>query len=263
MPYEAHKRICETVRRSRFVSISIGAASMALSASLLGCAMLSPQSGKPVDYAHQMKVLELELKKKNQVIEDLRERNFVLEHRQSVILSQKEKTSGLANEQGDSVAALDATPVSPAERLTDEHAASLAVAGENGEHFLYSKILETYRTRNQAEMQTTLRLLLRTYPESVFADNALYLSGLLASELGDWRPALTAFDQLIREYPHSNKVVSALFSKATVQKQLGKKPDALRGFQMVRDLFPGSPEASRVSLELKLLNQTSSKRRET
>jgi TolA-binding protein len=136
-------------------------------------------------------------------------------------------------------------------------------AGENGEHFLYSKIIDTYRAHNAEEMKTTLRLLLKTYPDSIFADNALYMAGLQAFEMNDMAGARSHFARLIKEYPRSNKTVSALFITAEIDKRSGRKSDAIRGFKMVRDLFPGSPESFRVSVELKLLGQTTTKSRES
>jgi TolA-binding protein len=139
----------------------------------------------------------------------------------------------------------------------------IAVSSEKtGEHYLYSKVLETYRMKKTEEMQKSIELLLKSYPESVFADNAIYLAGLLAFEGGDLTSALKQFDKLLRDYPRSNKAVAALYAKASIEKRSGRISDAKRGFLQVRDLYPGSPEAARVSVELKLLESASQKHRE-
>ena len=89
------------------------------------------------------------------------------------------------------------------------------------------------------------------------------MSGLLAFESGDLRLALRQFDKLLRDYPRSNKAVAALFAKASIEKRTGHIGIAKRGFLQLRDLYPGSPEAARVSVELKLLESASLKQRES
>jgi TolA-binding protein len=126
-------------------------------------------------------------------------------------------------------------------------------SAETGEHFLYAKVLETYQKRNVAELQKSTQLLLRTYPDSVFADNALYLSGMLALELGDMARASSFMDRVLKEYPLGNKAVSALFAKGVIEKRSKKPNEAHKLFLKVRSLYPGSPEAARVGLEFELL----------
>jgi TolA-binding protein len=124
---------------------------------------------------------------------------------------------------------------------------------QTGEHFLYSKILESYRTQDSASLQKTLQLLLKTYADSVFADNAMYLAGLLSIEQNDLPRARYYFDRLVKQFPHGNKVVAALFATAVVEKKSRNFARSRIFFERVARLFPGSPEAGRVQVELKLL----------
>ena len=131
---------------------------------------------------------------------------------------------------------------------------------ETGEHFLYSKILDTYRTRSTEALQKTLQMLLKTYPDSIFADNGLYLAGLLAFEAGKLGQAKFYMDQLVRDYPTGNKVVSALFMEAMIEKQSKNFGRAKLMFERVAKLFPGSPEAAKVNSEIKSLRFVASQR---
>lgn len=243
-----HKRICGSGR----VSVVRALAAMCAAATLIGCVSTATKKQPPVDYAHRIQRLQKQLKKKDLLIEDLKERNLVLEHRGAAPAS---------------IPAAAARPVEPAPVKEIKEVVEKAPEipkGENGEHYLYSKIIDTYRSHNADEMKTTLRLLLKTYPDSIFADNALYMSGLQAFEMNDLAAARSAFERLLKEYPRSNKTASTLFLKAEIDKRSGRASDAVRGFKMVRDFFPGSPESFRVSVELKLLQaQATSKRRES
>lgn len=275
--FDAHKRTCGS-RSCGLVATVLG---LLTSVTLIGCATTPPKTKASVDSQAQVRRLQSQLRKQKQVIQDLKEKNLVLEKRETLNTGMKPEVSDAeaptqlpgsfdAKELADA-AALDrgesiggAAPVLP-QRLPQKQAAQTPISvspAKTGEHFLYSKILETYRSRNDDEMQKTLQLLLKTYPESVFADNALYLSGLMAFESGNLSVAQKQFERLLKDYPRSNKAVSALFAKASIEKRLGRGGNAKRGFVKIRDQYPGSPESQRASTELKLLDSAKSKTRE-
>ncbi len=238
---------------------------------------LVPSSGNRASTeAKKLQALKHRLKKQAAILEDLKERNLVLEKREHTRAA--DKLASEISDEGDSIASPAVSPelpaplphsfAAPSRTQTAKHlvtppepAASVSTE-KTGEHYLYSKILETYRSRNVAQIERTLELLLKTYPESVFADNAIYMSGLLAFESGDYKAALKKFDLLLKDYPRSNKAVAALFAKASIEKRSGHAPQAKHDFLQLRDLYPGSPEAARVAVELKLLDSASSKHRE-
>jgi TolA-binding protein len=257
---------------------------------LAGCAS-APKNDQRV---HAM---ELKLKKRKAQLQDLKERNMVLEKRSHLSVTSAPAVT-VEDDRGESiggplvtseppvalpksfartsVATSVAMPkilpsklparisVVPAPLLSTQSPPTVAVSFEKtGEHYLYSKILDTYRTKNIDDMRRTVELLLKSYPDSIFADNAIYLSGLQTFERGDYKSALTTFDKLLRDYPSSNKAVAALFAKGSIQRRTGRPSDARRAFLQLRDLYPGSPEAARATVELKLLESASVKHRET
>ncbi len=267
-----------------------------------GCATGSGASAKNSAESKRIHALEMKIKNQRSILQDLRERNMVLEKRDHLravnqIVSESEEMGESIGEPivqseppailpksflaGSSVVTQKNLPVKlpikssqkqsphlafvPAPILGGALAPNpIAVSSEKtGEHYLYSKILETYRTSKSDEMKKAVELLLKSYPESVFADNAIYLSGLLAFERGDFTSALNQFDKLLRDYPRSNKAVAALYARASIEKRSGHIGNAKRGFLQVRDLYPGSPEAARVSVELKLLESAAQKHRES
>ena len=267
---------------SKNVMLAWTAASLVLAT---GCA--SP-SLKTAD-SKRVQALQRRLKKQSSVIQDLKDRNLVLEKRDhsraSDVLASDDVGESIADPAITSDAPADLPksfaaapkisnvvarkPAAAAAPIMTPKVASpapdaISVSPEKtGEHFLYSKVLETYRSKNSAELEKTLSLLLKTYPDSVFADNAIYMSGLLSFESGDDKAALKQFDRLLKDYPRSNKAVAALFAKASIEKRTGRTADAKRAFLQLKDLYPGSPEAARVSVELKLLESASLKHRES
>lgn len=209
-----------------------------------GCASHAPSRPAATQSRHEVSLKQR--REREARAQELRERKLVLETRRKLIADASSAVlpsklpAKLNAAPKPALASLPPTPIA----VTQE---------QTGEHYLYSKILETYRTKNSAELARTLSLLMKSYPESVFADNAVYLQGKLAFEAGEPAKALEAFDRILRDFPRSHKAVSALFAKALIQKRLGHTGEAKREFIQVRDFYPGSPEAARVSVELQLL----------
>ncbi len=123
----------------------------------------------------------------------------------------------------------------------------------NPEHLLYAKVIESYRKGDSSLLNKSVRMFLKTYPQSVHADNALYLNGLLALSKESFKRALKNFNLVSRFYPTGNKVPAALLSKGITLRKLGKKDQAKKVFKNVRKKYPGSPEYFQSDFQLKLL----------
>lgn len=267
MTFGRHKRNCARptaqsgFQRPAWSLIGLATLAIVYGLTLCGCGSvsLSPRGNTDVGLAARVRLLEAELRRTRVQLDEAKERNLVLEKREQ--MRRRELDSGELTE---------AVPVPFAERNSApkvsvgtkavvappparEPVVQSVGSAETGEHFLYAKVLETYQKRNVAELQKSTQLLLRTYPDSVFSDNALYLSGMLALELGDMARATSFMDRVLNEYPLGNKAVSALFAKGVIEKRSKKPNEAQRLFLKVRGLYPGSPEAARVGLELELL----------
>jgi TolA-binding protein len=263
---------------SRRILEILGSAALVL-ALLSGCASSSTSKAN----AKRVKALERELRRTQAKLDELRERRMVLESRAAldphsqgsvepvpVPFTPSARGGSVDGALSLGVAARSRAPqlpqqLPPKKQMEARQEPKIENVGsaETGEHFLYSKVLESYRRRSAGELQKSTSLLLKNYPDSVFADNALYLTGLLALELGDTTLARTYMNRVLREYPTGNKAVSALFASSIIEKRIGNFQGARVLLEKVRAQYPGSPEAKRVGLELKLLSVNNKIRQES
>jgi TolA-binding protein len=242
---------------SRFpVAAALPAALAAFS--LTACMSITPGlqvDRATVDQQRRVRSLEREIKRQQALIDELRERNLVLERRERNLRHPGEAEARpipipfhpSAAEERVAAPAPVVPPASP--QVSKEPA---------GDRLLYSKALESYRNHDVAAMQKSVEILMKTYRESIFADNALYLAGTLALEKNDLERASHYVDRLLRDYPNGNKAVSAMFLKGMIEKRRKNVPDARKALEDLQRLYPGSPEALRATVELKLLSQSGS-----
>lgn len=235
--------------------------SLALSAALLlfgggGCSSFSRQKKAPL--SQRLERLEGQLQQQAKYLADLQEENLAL----------KSWLKGLAK---------PAQPEEEKESLSDESLAtsqqvvqgsstedSLVPAGEDdqpGDRFVYASVISAYRTKSLVSIKKNIGLLLKAYPHSVHADNALFLLGQLQQGQGAHDAALVTYDRIIENYPHSNKVPSALLGKALVYKKLQQFEEAHAYLESIQLRFPGSLEAFTAQTEMQLIEEE--KRRAT
>lgn len=120
---------------------------------------------------------------------------------------------------------------------------------------LYVQVVERYRASDMTGLRARVRLFVQKYPKSIYADNALYLSGRLAFEQKKYADAIGQFNQLIQKYPNSNKVVSAQYAKALTFQRMNLSEQSRSVLTEVAKKFPGSVEAARARSELKVMAQ--------
>ncbi len=125
---------------------------------------------------------------------------------------------------------------------------------ESAEHNLYAKVIASYRQKRSADLKKVTEMLLKTYPQSVFADRAIFLNARLDFENANDPAAFAECERIIRNYPDANKLVATYFLKAQILKKQGHLLEAKSVLNDVQNYFPGSPESYRVPLELKLLS---------
>lgn len=118
---------------------------------------------------------------------------------------------------------------------------------------LYAEIVGAYQAQDQLTLQTRLQTLLKRFPQSEYADNALYLAGKSAMEHRNYAGALKYFSKVNELYPNGNKVVSAQFAKAMAYRKMNLDPQAKEVLLSLKKRFPGSPEAFRADGEIKQL----------
>ena len=94
---------------------------------------------------------------------------------------------------------------------------------------------------------------LNTYPDSEYADNAIYYLGTCYSEQGRQEQAIQTFDQVINLYPKGDKSPVAYFKKALAYRQLERNTEAIDAFKRLMTTYPDSQEAVRAQQELQQL----------
>jgi TolA-binding protein len=222
-----------------------------------GCAVFSTHKSETVDYRKRAADLARELKRKNAVIEDLKEKNQVLNTRAIRSSSAQVKTP-LIQEASSVPQIVPAVPVVEAQKVVQKlpeklETETVTVPTEKSEHLLYAKVMTAYRHHDAPELQKAVKIFLKTFPESAYADNAIYLSAMLGVQKNDLSYAHRALDHLLKEYATGNKAVAALFTKGALYKKQQKWQKARETFVKVATNFPGSPESQRVPLELRLV----------
>ncbi len=121
------------------------------------------------------------------------------------------------------------------------------------EESLYSEVIRAYQMRQIDAVDHYADAFLEKYPQSVFADKAIYLKGQIHLILGFPAEALREFERVISDYPTGNKYVSALFGKGVCYRKLQLYPYAEKVLDDIKENYPGSPEFYKTELERKLL----------
>lgn len=156
-----------------------------------------------------------------------------------------------------SVSALAKTTV-PQETLNSrEEALLVELSGKDpskeSDMALYAEMVGASERNDEIAFKSRLQSLLARFPQSVYADNALFLAGRMAVDNGNYAQAMKYFSQIEKDYPRSNKVVSAKFAKAMTYKKMNLPEFALPTLKEVRARYPGSPESFRADAELKII----------
>lgn len=121
------------------------------------------------------------------------------------------------------------------------------------EENLYSEVVVSFQGRQLDRLLALTDELIKRFPNSPYCDNALVLSGQLNMAMGMDAEGLRYFERVLQEYPMGNKRASALFGKGVAYRKLRLFKYSLQAFETIRKEFPGSPEASRVDFEERLL----------
>ncbi|MGZ3769491.1 MAG: tetratricopeptide repeat protein [Bdellovibrio sp.] len=120
---------------------------------------------------------------------------------------------------------------------------------------LYAEMVSASQEDNEIAFKSRLQNMMKRFPNSPYADNALFLAGRMAVDHGNYAEAIRYFGQIEKNYPNSNRIVSAKYAKAMTYKRMNLPEFAERSLQEVRAKYPGSPESFRADAELKLLKK--------
>src|SRR5690606_19237772 len=121
------------------------------------------------------------------------------------------------------------------------------------DNVIYADVLRLNQMRDLQGVEFMVEELIKRFPRSVHADNALFIAGQLNLSMGLSAESLKYFERIIQDYPLSHKHSAALFHKGVAYRKLKLFDYSTRAFSDVQRIYPGSPESYRVELELKLL----------
>ena len=93
---------------------------------------------------------------------------------------------------------------------------------------------------NKAEKMLSL---VTTYPQSDYADDALYEMARAYIENNQEESAIMAYERLLSNYPNSNMARKASLEQAMIHRNLKQYDDAIRAFKRTINDYPGTEEA--------------------
>lgn len=85
--------------------------------------------------------------------------------------------------------------------------------------------------------------LVTTYPQSDYADDALYEMARAYIENNQEESAVIAYDRLLNSYPNSNMARKASLEQAMIHRNLKQYDDAIRAYKRTINDYPGTEEA--------------------
>lgn len=121
----------------------------------------------------------------------------------------------------------------------------------NGEHSIYSAVLEAFWAKDLAKLDRLCAMFLKAFPKSVHADNALYMLGQLQVSQSHNVEALKTLNELVQNYPKSAKVVSAEYLKAQIYRRMNLNDQADELLRKITKNYRGSIEALRAKDQIK------------
>ena len=100
------------------------------------------------------------------------------------------------------------------------------------------------------EANVTLASLLKSSPNSRYAEDAVFQQAQLSFEAGEYQPAATGFTRLIDNRPNSTLIPQALQKRGVAYANLQQQEKAVADFQRVLTEFPRSEAASQAIYSL-------------
>lgn len=121
------------------------------------------------------------------------------------------------------------------------------------ERKLYDELTRAYERNDELTFNSRLQGMMTRFPRSLLADDSLYLAGMMNFSNRQYAKAIKNFGKILSEYPRSNRARAALFAKAAAYRKMNLQPQAVSVFNAVKKTFPGSPEAKRADVELRIV----------
>lgn len=136
----------------------------------------------------------------------------------------------------------DAPPVAPI---------TMGQAGNDPAEAIQNMAMESFNQRDYNRANSLFSELLKSYPNSRQAPNALFWQAETNFQQGDYARAALICQDLIQKYPNNPLVPSAMLKQALSFRKLGKLQAARILLQDVEKRYPGTPEARSAQMQLR------------
>lgn len=129
---------------------------------------------------------------------------------------------------------------------------SLGKSLPEGEKAIYLRLVDAYRRGHIEDTYKFKNLMMKHYAQSVHADNAIYLTGLLDYQRGRMAEAVSNFGEIIVKFPKSNKRPAAMYAKSQAYSKLNLPELSKKLLEQIKSEYPGSPESQRAVIDLRI-----------
>ena len=125
--------------------------------------------------------------------------------------------------------------------------------GTSGDYSMYQKGIMMGLSHQYADEITQMDALIKAYPNSELAPQAMLEKGNAQALLGKNSEALDTYAKLLKNYPKSVEARKGLLQTALVNKSMGKDDDAIEAYKKVIKQYPTSDEAQAAAEDMKLI----------
>ncbi|WP_181306222.1 tetratricopeptide repeat protein [Rufibacter sp. XAAS-G3-1] len=115
---------------------------------------------------------------------------------------------------------------------------ALAARTPDADYVQFQKGVVYNLTGRREQAIQSLQTLLKSYPKSRYADDAVYQKGIIDFENSNYAPAIASFTQLVDSYPSSTLVPNALQKRGVAYMNLRRQNEAIADFKRVIDQYP-------------------------
>lgn len=131
------------------------------------------------------------------------------------------------------------------------YAEAAATDGGQGDYALYQKAFAMGLQKDYKGKVETLAGMLTAYPQSAYADDALYEQGRAYVQLGQDDRAIASFTELTTRYPESATARKAAGEIGLLHYRNDRYEQAIAAYKRVIEQYPGSEEARQAARDLK------------
>lgn len=125
--------------------------------------------------------------------------------------------------------------------------------GNSGDYAMYQKGIMMGLSHQYADEIAQMDALVKAYPKSDLAPQALLEKGNAQALLGKNNDALNTYATLLKNYPKSVEARKSLLQTALVNKAMGKEDDAIEAYKKIIRQYPTSDEAQAAAEDMKLI----------